>query len=132
MNILQYATEHFQQKCEQRELHPIVVPEWVNNEGSPSEIYIQPLGRLPIHVYSQVVQFVQKGTVESAVDILILRALDKTGQPVFNLSDKVVLLHEVDPEVVLRIVGEMATFDAKSQEAFTVEASKKNLAMMSH
>lgn len=77
-------------------------------------------------MYSQVVESVQKGSVEAAVDILILRALDASGKPLFKPSDKIVMLHEVDAEVVLRIVGEMAAFDAEYQSSLTVEAAKKN------
>ena len=45
--------------------------------------------------------------VEALVETLLHKALDKDGNRVFTNADKVVMMREVDPEIIIRVVSEM-------------------------
>ena len=57
------------------------------------------------------------------VESLIIRARNEDGTRMFNMADKVTLLNEVDPKVLIRVVGEMNSVNV---DDLTQEAVEKN------
>lgn len=98
--VLSKATEHFRGKLT-AELLCITVPEWAD-----AKIYYKPVSTLKEQ--SKLVELAsQNKTVEALVESLVMRARNADGSRMFNIADRVVLMNEVDPAVVIRIVGEM-------------------------
>ena len=52
-------------------------------------------------------------------DILVMKGLDKDGNKLFTLEDKLALMHKVDSDVLSRIATEMV-------KAITPDQVKKN------
>lgn len=50
-------------------------------------------------------------TYEFVVRALILKAEDKEGNKIFDLSDKIHIMHKVRPSIIERIVTEMGDID---------------------
>lgn len=44
-------------------------------------------------------------TVTSLVESLIVKARDKDGKRIFSVADKAALMHEADPNVVIKVAG---------------------------
>ncbi len=108
----------------QREgLRCLDVPEWGEN-NQPAKIYFKPLSSLPIKIYSQLVSLGMQQTVESFVDILILRAVDENGNPLFNALDKTEMLRHISPIVVCDIVKRMS--EAEENVGLSLEFDAKN------
>ena len=109
--ILARATEHFRGKVG-GEMRTIDVPEWGN-----TRIYYKPVSTLKEQ--SKLVELAsQNKTVEALVESLVMRARNEDGGKMFNMADKVILMNEVDPGVIIRIVGEMnKTIDEGEDEA---------------
>lgn len=79
----------------------VEVPEWGN-----TKIYYKPVSTLKEQ--SKLVELAsQNKTVEALVESLVIRARNEDGSKMFGLADRVVLMNEVDPNVIIRIVGEM-------------------------
>lgn len=113
--ILDQAKAHFREVLSQGLRGPIRVPEW------DAEVWFKPA--LSFHAESRVIELQQAGkTTEALVEMLIVRALDKDGTPIFNKADKPELMREVDPNIVLRIITEMNDPDTAEK----VEAGLKN------
>jgi hypothetical protein len=55
------------------------------------------------------------------VESLIVKARNEDGTKMFNMADKMILMNEVDPAVVIRVVGEISTATNN-----TVEDAEKN------
>ena len=49
--------------------------------------------------------------IEFMVRTLLLKALDKDGEKMFDLSDKMTLMNQVDPNVIVRVVGDISVAD---------------------
>ena len=83
-------------------LHKVTVPEW------KTDIYFKPA--YPFAVEQKIIQLQSEGkTVEALVETLISKALDPEGKPVFNKFDKNGLMHDVDPNVIIRVCAEINT-----------------------
>lgn len=66
---------------------------------------------------SKIVELAQKGsTVEALVETLITRARNEDGTKMFAPADKMIMMNEVDPEVLIRVVGDMNSVDFESLE----------------
>lgn len=95
MSVLENAKGHFKGKLS-GELAKLPVPEW------KTDIYYKQAH--PFAVESKIIELQQAGkTVEALVESVILKALDPDGKPMFNKFDKNSLMHEVDPQVLMRI-----------------------------
>ena len=110
MSVLDKAKQHMQASLANG-MAKIKVPEW------ETEIYFKPASTFAQE--QKIIELHSKGKlVEALVETLITKALDQEGKRMFSQADKPVLMREVDPEVIIKIVGEMN--EAK-------EAAKNNL-----
>jgi hypothetical protein len=97
MSIIDRAKSHF----EGLGIQSIEVPEWKDDEGKPTVIYWNPI------TLSEKNKLLKKSDtlndVSLLADVLIMKALDKDGNKVFTLEDKLVLMHKTDPDVLTKI-----------------------------
>lgn len=119
--LLEKAKQHFAEVVVSQGLHCIEVPEW-GEPGKPAQLYFRPLSALPIKTYSQLVTLGSAQTVEAFVEMLILRAMNSEGQPLFKIIDKIEMLREISPVVVCRIIRQMSEQDTLP----SVDDMKKN------
>lgn len=111
---LDKMTAHFRNKIS-GDLKSIKVPEW------DLEIFFKTTNTLQEE--SRLIQLAQEGkTIEALVETLIVRARNEDGTKMFKLADKATFMNEVDPQVLIRVTGEMNTFDDED----TVENLEKN------
>ena len=98
-DVLNNIKGHFAEKLAGG-LQKISVPEW------KTDVYYK--GAYPFAVESRIIALQQKGeTVEALVESLILKALDPDGKPLFHKADKVTLMNEADPTVLLKVCAEL-------------------------
>jgi hypothetical protein len=113
MNIIDRAKSHFESLGTQS----IEVPEWKDDDGKPTIIYWNPI------TLSEKNKLFKKSDnlsdVSILADILIMKALDKDGNKVFTLEDKIPLMHKVDSDVLSRLATSMV-------QAISVDEVKKN------
>ena len=115
MNILDNAKKHFTTQFNQT-LKKMTVPEW------QTDIYYRQTNSFATE--SRIIELQQQGkTVEALVESLIVKARNEDGSKMFTMPDKMVLLNEVDPNVIIRVVGEI---NAANADEDTVEAAEKN------
>lgn len=94
---LKNATEHFKSKLAGG-LEKLPVPEW------KTDVYYKP--SYSFAVESKIIELQQQGkTVEALCETLIQKALNPEGKPMFSKMDKLTLMNEVDPAVILRIAA---------------------------
>lgn len=97
--ILEKATAHFRNQIS-GEMKSIDVPEW------ETKIYFK--GVTSLKEEGKILELSQQGkSVEALVESLVIRARNEDGSRMFSMADKMILLNEVDPKVLIRIVGEM-------------------------
>ena len=113
MKFIDRAKSHFESLGVQH----IEVPEWKDEAGNPSIIYWNPIN------LSEKNKLFRKSDnlndVSILADILIMKSLDKNGNKLFTLEDKIALMHKVDSDVLSRVATEMV-------KAITPEEVKKN------
>ena len=113
MKLIDRAKSHFESLGVQH----IEVPEWKDEAGNPSIIYWNPIN------LSEKNKLFRKSDnlndVSILADILIMKSLDKDGNKLFTLEDKIALMHKVDSDVLSRVATEMV-------KAITPEEVKKN------
>lgn len=97
--ILEKATAHFRNQIS-GEMRSIQVPEWDCKIWYKSVTTLREEGK--------VLELSQQGkSVEALVESLIIRARNEDGSKMFTMPDKMTLMNEVDPKIIIRIVGEM-------------------------
>jgi len=113
MNVIDRAKSHFESLGTQS----IEVPEWKDDDGKPTIVYWNPI------TLSEKNKLFKKSDnlsdVSILADILIMKALDKDGNKVFTLEDKIPLMHKVDSDVLSRLATSMV-------QAISVDEVKKN------
>ncbi len=111
MRAIDRATAHFR-SLGTLSLH---VPEW-SEEGEEFRVYWTPLT-----IGERAKLFKDGASVNLAtyVDLIVMKALDAQGQPLFTLEDKPRLRNTVSSDVVMRIGLEML-------KAPSVEDAEKN------
>ena len=93
--VLKNAQEHFKSKLAVG-LNKMSIPEW------KTDIYYKPAYSFAVE--SKIIELQQAGkTVEALVESIISKALNPEGKPMFNRMEKLTLMNEVDPQVLLRI-----------------------------
>jgi hypothetical protein len=113
--VLDKATAHFRNQIS-GEMAKVHVPEW------DADIYYKAINTL--REESKVIELAQQGkTVEALVETLIMKARNQDGTKMFGLADKMILMNEVDPQVIIRVVGELNMTNA---EVPSVEDAQKN------
>ena len=110
MRVLENIKSHYRSKLS-GELQKITVPEW------KTDIYYKSAHSFAVE--SKVIELQQAGkTVEALVESIILKALTPDGKPMFGKFDKNALMHEADPNVLMRIA---AVLNATTSDYETVE-----------
>lgn len=97
--VLDKATAHFRNRIsgEMRKIH---VPEW------ETDIFFKQASSLKEE--ARVLELSQQGkTVEALVESLVIKARNEDGTKMFTMPDKITLMNEVDPAVLIRVIGEM-------------------------
>jgi hypothetical protein len=95
MSVLDKAVEHF----ETFGVRQIEVEEW------DTTIYCTPF---TLAEKKKLLKFAREDDIEFLARTLMLKALDKNGEALFDLSDKPKLMHKVDPTIITRIVNEIS------------------------
>lgn len=97
--ILQKATAHFREQLN-NPMEVIDVPEW------GTKIHYKRVTTLKEE--SKVMELSQQGkTVEALVESIIMRARNEDGSKMFNMPDKITMMNEIDPKVIIRIASAM-------------------------
>ena len=97
--ILEKATAHFRNQIS-GEMKSINVPEW------ECKIFYKSANSLKDE--GKILELSQQGkTIEALVESLIIRARNEDGSKMFTSADKMIFMNEVDPKILIRIVGEM-------------------------
>jgi hypothetical protein len=109
-SLLEKAKEHFAEIVRGEGLYSLSIPEW-GEPDQPAILYYRPLAALPVKTYSRWVALGSEQTVEAFVEMLILRCLDASGQPIFKALDKTEMLREISPLVVCRIITQISEGD---------------------
>ena len=106
--ILEKATGHYRSKLD-GSLNSVEIPEW------ETTVYYRNTSTLKDE--STVLKLQQEGkTVEALVQSIIIKALDENGKRMFAPADRVVLMNEVDPQVVIRLASVLNGVDEDSLE----------------
>jgi hypothetical protein len=112
--VLDKATSHFRERLS-GELKSINVPEW------DCKIFFKDVNTL--REESKIVELAQQGkTVEALVQTLVIKARNEDGTRMFTEVDKVTLMNEVDPNVIIRVCSQMS--EAVAQQS--LEDVEKN------
>ena len=113
--VLEKATSHFRNQIA-GDMKVIDVPEW------ETKVYYKTITSLKDE--GRMLELTQQGkTVEALVESLIIRCKNEDGSRMFSMADKPTLLNEVDPKVLLRVVGEMNNV---STDELELDKAEKN------
>lgn len=97
--VLDNAREHFKDKLNGN-LQKMTVDEW------KTDIFYK--SAYSFATEAKIIQLQQQGkTVEALVESIIQKALTPEGKRMFAPADKIVLMNEVDPAVLLRVAQEL-------------------------
>jgi hypothetical protein len=110
MSILDRAKAHF----DLQEVKRIEVPEWADEKGNPTVLYSQPF---TLADRKKLSKFAQEDDLEFIVRMVIMKCEDESGEKVFDLSDKPVMMNKVDPTVIARIAAEIAASPSIEDQA---------------
>ena len=106
-NPIDKATAHFRSKIS-GDMMSIKVPEW-----GDCEIWFKNSNTLAEE--SRLIELAQQNkTVEALVEPLITKGRNADGTKMFKKADKMTFMNEVDPSVVIRVVGDMNSAVADS------------------
>lgn len=111
--VLDQATSHFREKISSS-MKFVDVPEW------GTKIYFK--SAITLREQSKLIELAAQGKqVEALVESLIVKARNEDGTKMFSMPDKMILLNEVDPTVIIRVVGEINTATEEEQDLEKVE-----------
>lgn len=112
--VLDKATSHFRAKLS-AELLSVDVPEW------EAKVYFKPT--ITLKEQGKLIELASQGKqVEALVESLIVKARNQDGSKMFTQMDRQVLLNEVDPNVLIRVVSEINS----QTDAANIEDVEKN------
>ncbi len=115
--IIERAFKQYKTKMAGTTLLSVEVPEWPDDNGLPSVLYFRPASALRFREFSRFLDLARQQSVEAALDILMLRALDEQQNPLFKPAQRAELIRSLDPEVVLKIIKRMG----EQEELYTAE-----------
>ena len=99
MSVIENAKNHFKEIASGT-MKSVEVPEW------DTTLYFKPA--VSFAQEQAVIKLHSEGKqVEALVESLVNRACDADGNRVFKTADKVILMNQADPAVILRIVNQM-------------------------
>ena len=108
-SVLDNAKEHFKESLANG-LEKIAVPEW------NTTVYFKP--SVNFATQQRVIKLHQEGKLaEALVETLIARALDKDGKRMFGINDATELMHQVDPDVIVKVCTYINTFDKSGEKS---------------
>lgn len=108
-SVLNNARSHFRGALAQ-EMLSVEVPEW------NTTIYFK--AATSFAVEQKIIELHGKGNlVEALVETLLSKSLTEDGKKMFTPADKVVLMREVDPEVIITVVTAINQAKAAAKEA---------------
>ena len=114
--VLDKATRHFRSKIS-GDMKCVVVPEW-----GDAKIYFK--SAITLREQSKLIELASQGKqVEALVESLIVKARNEDGTKMFSMVDKVTLMNEVDPNVIIRVVGEI---NSATEDESDLEKVEKN------
>lgn len=114
--VLDNATSHFRTKIS-ADMKSVVVPEW-----GDQKIWFK--NAITLREQSKLIELASQGKqVEALVESLIVKARNEDGSKMFTFADKMVFLNEVDPGVIIRVVGEI---NSANDEELDLEKVEKN------
>ena len=101
MKIIDRAKSHF----ESLGVQSIEVEEWQDEKGQPTVIYWQPITLAEKKkLFSRTENLNDAGLL---ADVVIMKAIDKDGEKIFSLEDKLPIMHKVDSDVLSKIAVAM-------------------------
>lgn len=100
MSAIDGAKAHFGAIKTQR----MEVREW-GEDGQPLVIFWQPITLAEKQRLANIGE--KEGYISRLADCLVMKALDADGKKLFTIADKHALRHQVDPDVLSRIVIRM-------------------------
>ena len=113
--VLDKATAHFRSRLS-GDMKSVHVPEW------DCKIWFK--AATTLKEQSKLIELSQAGkSVEALVESLIVKARNEDGTKMFSMPDKMTLMNEVDPNVIIRVVGEINLANADVE---SVEDAEKN------
>ena len=113
--VLERATAHFREKVG-ADMKNIFVPEW------NSKIWFK--RTISLREQSRLIELSTQGkTVEALVESLIVKARNEDGSKMFSIADKPTLMNETDPNVMIRVVGEI---NEANGDAANMDVVEKN------
>lgn len=113
--VLEKATSHFRDKIS-GDLKSVYVPEW------DAKIYFKKA--ITLREQAKLIELATQGKqVEALVESLIVKARNEDGTKMFSMADKVTLLNEVDPNVIIRVVSEI---NSATETEVDLEQVEKN------
>jgi hypothetical protein len=96
-NVLDKAISHFREKLD-KELHSFHVDEW------QIDVFFKETTSFKNE--SKILNLQQEGkAVEALVESIVVKALTEDGKRMFKPADRVTLLNEVDPAVLIKIAS---------------------------
>ena len=108
LTALEAATGHYKERLSGK-LGKYKCEEW------GIDIYYKSTSSLSVE--NKIMSFQQQGkTAEALVESVISKALDKNGEKLFKATDRATFLHEVDPNVIIKIATVLNNADADSVE----------------
>lgn len=91
---------------QQKSRKTIEVEEW-GEDGEPMLVYTGPMLAIEMDkIQRKHPNFFQAATIAGMVDLIILKAEDKSGEKLFTLEDKATLMRE-EFSVITRVAGQM-------------------------
>ena len=102
--VLQKATSHFRAQLDGT-LREIDVPEW------ECKVYFYPATSFKEE--SAILKLQQEGkTGEALVQSLIVKCRNADGSKMFQTADRITLMNEVDPKIIINIAGAINNSDS--------------------
>lgn len=114
-SILEKATAHFREKIN-ADMKSVYVPEWDTKIWFKSTISLREQSRL-------IELSTQGKTVEAVVESMIVKARNEDGSKMFTVADKPTLMNEIDPNVLIRVIGEI---NEATNPDLNMERAEKN------
>lgn len=101
MSILDRAKAHF----DEQGIKKIVIEEWRDDSGNPTVLYTKPV---TMNDRKAMRAAANGDEAEFMVRLVILKCELEDGTKAFDLSDKPMLMKQVDPNIIQRIANKIA------------------------